>query len=272
MYYTLADIVLLGQCLYYRGFTIKDDIAKPEESEAAGPDPTEQSALLRSENTSVNGDRSRRSSSTMFRDAFKSMDGTHLSPATPLHPGTRDIDILKARNTPHKHSILKAVAFNLTAILVVCASGVVGWYLSSNPGRQAHHVKEPRHKGEHEKSLEFNVLGQVFGYICAALYLGSRVPQLLLNYRRKSTDGISMLFFIFACLGNLTYVVSILAYEPVCRRPSHCQDGEVKQLYSRYFAVNFSWLLGSFGTLILDAGVFVQYFMYRQDSEEAVVD
>jgi hypothetical protein len=32
-------------------------------------------------------------------------------------------------------------------------------------------------------------------------------------------------------------------------------------------AVNASWLLGSFGTLLLDAGVFVQYFMYRVDEE-----
>jgi hypothetical protein len=26
-------------------------------------------------------------------------------------------------------------------------------------------------------------------------------------------------------------------------------------------------LLGSFGTLLLDAGVFVQYFMYRKDDD-----
>lgn len=202
------------------------------------------------------------------------MDGTHLSPATPLHQGTRDVDVLTALNASPSgsRSVLKAIAFNLTAILVVCAAGVAGWYLSSNRARQSHHVKEPKHKDEHEGALQFNILGQIFGYICAALYLGSRVPQLLLNYRRKSTEGISMLFFIFACLGNLTYVISILAYDPVCERPNHCREGEVSQLYSRYFAVNFSWLLGSFGTLLLDAGVFLQYFKYRKDDEEVIED
>lgn len=272
MYYTLADIVLLGQCLYYRGVSIKDDatkVAEEEEEEAVGMsgEPTERSGLLQA--GSANGDGIHRSSSSIFRDTLKSVDGTHLSPATPLHQGTRDIDVLKARPSTQKRSILKAVLFNLTAILLVCAAGVGGWYMSSNPSRQRHHVKEPKHKDEHEGALQFNVLGQVFGYICAALYLGSRVPQLLLNYRRKSTEGISMLFFIFACLGNLTYVVSILAYGPVCRRPDHCMEGEVKQLYSRYFAVNFSWLLGSFGTLLLDAGVFFQYFRYRKVDEES---
>jgi hypothetical protein len=30
-----------------------------------------------------------------------------------------------------------------------------------------------------------------------------------------------------------------------------------------------SWLLGSFGTLLLDAGVFVQYFLYKMDDDES---
>lgn len=120
---------------------------------------------------------------------------------------------------------------------------------------------------KHE-GLQFNILGQVFGYICAALYLGSRVPQLLLNYRRKSTEGISMLFFLFACIGNLTYVLSIVAYSPVCKHPKHCKPGEAGAIYARYIAVNFSWLLGSFGTLLLDAAVFVQYFLYRKDDDD----
>jgi plasmid rolling circle replication initiator protein Rep len=50
-------------------------------------------------------------------------------------------------------------------------------------------------------------------------------------------------------------------------------------MYGRYVAVNLSWIIGSFGTLLLDAGVFVQYFMYQKEdeeddnsTEEAVVD
>ena len=45
-------------------------------------------------------------------------------------------------------------------------------------------------------------------------------------------------------------------------------DGEAAGIYWRYMAVNASWLLGSFGTLLLDAGVFVQYFMYRDEGSD----
>ena len=76
-----------------------------------------------------------------------------------------------------------------------------------------------------------------------------------------------MLFFLFACIGNLTYVLSIFAYKPVCKNPWHCEAGEARGLYGRYIAVNFSWLLGSFGTLLLDAFVFIQYFLYMKDEE-----
>jgi len=84
-----------------------------------------------------------------------------------------------------------------------------------------------------------------------------------------------MLFFLFACIGNLTYVLSILAYQPVCRSEEGgergCVGGEAAKIYWRYVGVNMSWLIGSFGTLLLDAGVFVQYFMYRiEDGEEIV--
>lgn len=76
-----------------------------------------------------------------------------------------------------------------------------------------------------------------------------------------------MLFFLFACLGNLTYVLSILVYKPRCGGDRICGDEEGRRVYGKYVAVNFSWLLGSFGTLLLDAGVFVQYFMYKKEEE-----
>lgn len=76
-----------------------------------------------------------------------------------------------------------------------------------------------------------------------------------------------MLFFLFACIGNLTYVLSIFAYKPVCEVPGKCRPGEAVGIYWRYILVNLSWLFGSFGTLLLDAGVFVQYFLYRKEED-----
>lgn len=92
------------------------------------------------------------------------------------------------------------------------------------------------------------------------LYLASRVPQILLNYRRKSCEGVSILFFMFAGMGNLTYVMSILAYVP--------QGDWDPAKYRMHLAVNASWLLGSVGTLILDAMIFAQFFMYQNPEDE----
>jgi len=93
----------------------------------------------------------------------------------------------------------------------------------------------PREPPNHDK-IEISTLGQIFGWGCAVLYLGSRIPQVIKNFKRKSTEGLSLLFFLFACLGNITYVLSILS----------------ASLDLRYLLVNLSWLAGSAGTLLLD--------------------
>lgn len=80
-----------------------------------------------------------------------------------------------------------------------------------------------------------------------------------------------MLFFLFACIGNLTYVLSIFAYEAQCSGPDgQCGKGEAAAIYGRYILVNASWLAGSMGTLLLDMGIFVQFFVYRdkEDGDE----
>jgi len=77
-----------------------------------------------------------------------------------------------------------------------------------------------------------------------------------------------MLFFLFACVGNLTYVLSIFAYEPRCQGThGHCKDGEAINIYRRYVLVNASWIAGSAGTLILDMIIFGQFFIYRENEQ-----
>lgn len=183
-------------------------------------------------------------------------------------PKAQEISIPKPSQP---RSLLKKIIFNFTAIIVVVAAGVAGYFLSASTNSHAGHDSDHETKAHQDSNLTFSPLGQVFGYLCAVLYLGSRVPQLLLNYRRKSTEGLNALFFLFACIGNLTYVLSIFAFDPIChggRRGRHCHPGEAREIYGRYILVNLSWLLGSLGTLFLDGGVFVQFFMYRKDEDD----
>ncbi|CAI7669417.1 unnamed protein product [Penicillium pancosmium] len=309
-YYTLADIVLLGQCFYYRGFTLKDELSPSptpspdsepvatgalddqENGNRSAPAPTEQTSLLpksnghvqiqdpaqnqqrRNSSTPAQG---RRHSATSFRDILHThVDGTHLSPATPFID-SNDASAARKRRRRRQISSLKSFLFNFSAIILVCVAGTVGWYVS--PGSKSS-SSEP-------EPLTMDPLGQFFGYLCAVFYLGSRLPQLLLNFRRKSTDGVSLLFFLFACIGNLTYVLSILAYSPVCRGASslsdgldvsayrhraHCRPGETAALYGRYVLVNLSWLVGSAGTLLLDMAIFTQFFLYRNGKDSGEDD
>jgi hypothetical protein len=270
-------MVLLSQCFWYKGFHLTDRLevtpkpADAENGDGNGNSANERTSLIsppeirsnghEAENDIVNylGIHRRTSSGTSsFRERYLSIDATHLSIIVPLVPDAKPT----TRSVPQ--STLKSVLINLVLIVLVCASGVLGWWLSN------------RHSPPDESSaaLEFNILGQVFGYICAALYLGSRVPQLLLNYRRKSTEGISMLFFLFACIGNLTYVLSIFAYspEPACKVARQCEPDEAGAVYAKYILVNLSWLFGSLGTMMLDLGVFVQYFMYMKDDDSEEED
>lgn len=142
---------------------------------------------------------------------------------------------------------------------MVCAAGVLGWFLGE---RSAGGRDEPSDAGADR--LEFNVPGQVFGYLCAVAYIASRMPQLILSWLRKTTDGLSMPFSLFACFGNVMYVLSILAYDPKCPGGGRA-PGEAGRIYGRYILVNLSWLMGSFVTLLMDLAVFVQYFVYKTE-------
>ncbi|KAF2672554.1 PQ loop repeat protein [Microthyrium microscopicum] len=254
VYYTLADLALLCQIFYYRGFTLSDNDTKPAPLPQSND--TERtpliSTLLQDSTylTPAAADR-RRSSFDSFRDHLLAVDATHLSPATPLVPEITEEEFSPAvtRATPSR-----TIIFNCLALSFVSVAGVLGWALARLTTPPSERLYD---------ALPFSVLGQIFGYICALLYLASRIPQLLLNYRRKSTSGLNMLFFLFAVLGNLTYALSIMAYEPICKHPSKCRNGEAARIYWRYIAVNASWILGSAGSLVLDLGVFVQFFWYK---------
>ena len=288
IYYSFADIVLLGQCFYYKGFTLSDAVvnkASPVINEEAVEEqaPTEESSLLPhkrpstipAQPTIANADgRSTHGSPSSLSSPRSSshLDATHLSPATPFTPPqtTSPTETLTEPKTN-----LYTLIFDIGALIIVCAAGVLGWWLSSRFSRAQYpndhdHDRSLPSADDTSGSLHFDIWGQVFGYLCAVFYLGSRIPQLLLNYRRKSTEGVSMLFFLFACVGNLTYVLSIFAYEPECARfesyddvRGRCKSGEWSRGYGQYVILNASWLIGSAGTLLLDLIIFTQFWVYR---------
>ncbi|KAL3229788.1 putative vacuolar amino acid transporter YPQ3 [Nakaseomyces bracarensis] len=219
-YYTAADVILLIQCLWYDNEEKLDPIhfspANPINENVLQDVFNEHQPLL---NSSGEANRDSTGARSQAVDAL-------------LQAEEQDV---KRGNFVNDFTIVTSVILG----------GIVSWYISycANPPEPI--VGKP--------DVEMNFLAQSFGYLSAVLYLGSRVPQILLNFKRKSCEGISFLFFLFACLGNTTFIISVLA---------------ISRDYD-YIMVNASWLVGSSGTLVMDFIIFIQFFAYG--TEKAVV-
>lgn len=244
IYYTLADIVLLLQCIVYTrrqqslssltsvsGPTASLPRAKPDASHLNPATPLLYSSDAASSSYST------LASSALDADAESNAESQPQSSASARSRAKRPSD-----SHSDRPSSMSGYVWNTLVVMMVVFSGVAGWVLTKNNSRPA--------PADPDAGLQFNLVGQIFGWLCAVLYLGSRVPQIMLNFDRKSCDGISFLFFLFACLGNLTYVVSILA----------------NGLTRKYLMINASWLVGSVGTLALDFVIFCQFWLYGSDS------
>lgn len=157
-----------------------------------------------------------------------------------------------------------------TMLLLACLLAVAqASPLSRRPIHQTdRHVHE-----SHATALEN--AGTVLSWMSSLLYLGSRLPQLYKNYRRKSTAGLSPQLFAAAFCGNLFYS-SALVSNPCAWEsyPPHSAHGWVGQNGSdrgQWIAAAFPFWLGAAGVLALDASVGVQFALYGEGNEAIVV-
>ena len=90
-------------------------------------------------------------------------------------------------------------------------------------------------------------IGLFLSWICAVLYLSSRIPQIILNFQRKSCDGLSLTMFMFAFMGNFTYASSLL----------------ISQID---IWGSLPFLVGSLGTLCQDLFILYQSWIYEDQS------
>ncbi|KAI9243320.1 PQ loop repeat-domain-containing protein [Helicostylum pulchrum] len=92
------------------------------------------------------------------------------------------------------------------------------------------------------------LMPQIMGWSSAILYVGSRLPQIIKNWRQQSTDGLSPGMFICAIFGNVFFTLSIF----------------LKSTEPRYITVNLSWIIGSLGTVIFDFMIFLQFYVFNR--------
>ncbi|KAF3439031.1 hypothetical protein FNV43_RR17306 [Rhamnella rubrinervis] len=95
------------------------------------------------------------------------------------------------------------------------------------------------------------VYGQWLGWMMAAIYMGGRLPQIWLNIKRGSVEGLNPLMFIFALVANVTYVGSIL----------------VRTTEWEKIKANLPWLLDAIVCVALD--LFYIYYRYLRRESSA---
>ncbi|KAL0453352.1 UNVERIFIED_CONTAM: putative vacuolar amino acid transporter YPQ1 [Sesamum latifolium] len=70
-------------------------------------------------------------------------------------------------------------------------------------------------KGSVQETLDpgSSGIGSFLGWGMTVIYLGGRLPQICLNIRRGNAEGLNPLMFVFALVGNATYVASLFTID-----------------------------------------------------------
>ncbi|XP_004512003.1 vacuolar lysine transporter YPQ1 [Cicer arietinum] len=98
-----------------------------------------------------------------------------------------------------------------------------------------------------QEQVTHSVLGQWLGWLMAAIYTGGRIPQIWLNIKRGSVEGLNPFMFIFALIANSAYVGSIV----------------VRTTEWESIKANMPWLLDAIVCVALDLFIISQYINYR---------
>ncbi|CAO3625653.1 unnamed protein product [Mucor hiemalis] len=195
LYYTVADMGLIWQVIYYR--RLKEYELEEE--------------VIPGERSLLNGS----SSST--------------AAALPSYSSTNNSTTI--RLSANQKQTKKTRLFNWISAIAIVLVTVISCYTYYN----VHWNSDSNSDNAHEKN-RMNWLPQTMGWTSAILYVGSRIPQIIKNWKNKSTEGLSFGMFLCAVLGNVLFTSSIF----------------LKSTDRDYILMNLSWIVGSCGTLVFD--------------------
>lgn len=100
-------------------------------------------------------------------------------------------------------------------------------------------------------------MGRFFAWLCTCLYLSSRAPQIIKNYKRQSVEGLAMALFMCAAAGNFTYTLGVFT------NPHQTRQSLLESV---------PYIIGSAGTLVFDLTIYIQYRLYNNDTQEKNVE
>jgi len=230
IYFCISDFILITQCLYYNHI----NAAREKRHRSVVSTTSEDEPLLaraRSHDTTgLPGSHRRRSSNRRPSNVSEIRQDTLSKILEEPAASTGDW------------------VYNTTVILGICVVGAVGWAIAWKSG-----AWKPTPEGGVTPDSEMAFGAQILGYVSAVCYLGARIPQIFKNYKDKSCEGLSLLFFMLSLMGNASYGAGIL---------SHSLERE-------YLITNMPWLIGSLGTMLEDGVIFFQFRIYKPQAEAA---
>ncbi|KAI8053903.1 PQ loop repeat-domain-containing protein [Syncephalis plumigaleata] len=225
VYYTFADTILIGQMFYYsRQSTITSSKSEQQQQQ------NEQSPLLNKMVDVVVVD-------------VEVKDKTYLATEEVEEENT---EIIREHHGEDEEGKPRWLHYSILVSVMLLVIGGVGGALIYH-SMSVEHKQAPTSPGHHDT---IKPLPQILGYISALFYVWARIPQIILNFRNKSCEGLAIGMFICCVFGNLTYCASIFLYS----------------MDLDYLLINLPWLLGSGGTLFFDFIIFWQFYHYRNSS------
>ncbi|KAK9240100.1 PQ loop repeat-domain-containing protein [Lipomyces kononenkoae] len=211
VYNTLADLVLIFQAAYYRRKTFSASLPEQRVGSDSHKYGQEFSGVEEQDED----------------DLDHTDDGDHL-------------EYFQSLVIPPRR-VWKSAFFKFGTIFLIVLSSLIGLYCATN----GHLYDSPMKY--YNPNIPLNICGQLCGWFCAGIYVMSRVPQIILNYKQKSCEKTSLIYFLFASGGNLMFIISILSLD----NSFH------------YLLVNSSWLCGTFCALSLDYLIIFQSWHYN---------
>lgn len=99
--------------------------------------------------------------------------------------------------------------------------------------------------------IEFGA--DIIAWLATCIFMLARLPQILLNFKRKSTKGLSLLSFIIINIANMFFLLSVLII---------LYDLQPTK-YTEYVLANIQWVVGSSSTTLFDCVIFYQFYKYK---------
>ena len=90
------------------------------------------------------------------------------------------------------------------------------------------------------------LIGSIFGWFSSIVYISSRVPQVVLNFKRRHVSNLSPYYFLCTITGNTTYFLSLL----------------IRDRSGQFMWKQAPWLVGSLGPLSLDITTAIQMCVF----------